>query len=217
YIEKECGGSVCECLCARPGSLRSSNQPHDAREGGLLSHRGYADSQASTTGNRSRDDAIPRSFCDLPRLARNRGLVNIGSAFEDCAMRRDSGSGTNQDDVPYLQVSQRYGLDLGTAHPFSGVGQQCGQRIECATGLGNSSHFQPVAQKHDRNKRREFPPDLYSEEAEAGGKQSAKGNCDCQADKRHHARLVVLKLVPRPTKEDQPAVNEHEGTENGSN
>src|SRR5262249_25160586 len=96
------------------------------------------------------------------------------------------------------------------------VRQQRGERIERATRLGNRSHFQPVAEDHDGNQRREFPPDLDLEKAKGCSQRCAKGNYDRQADKRHHARLAVRNLVPCPTYENEASVKENDRSENWS-
>src|SRR5207253_4076333 len=99
-------------------------------------------------------------------------------------------------------------LNFRTVYSFGSVWEQRGERIERATSLRNSSHFQPMAEDHDRDQRREFPPDFNLEKTESCGKRRAKGHCDCQADEGHHAGLVVRKLAPGPTDEDETAVNE---------
>ena len=78
-------------------------------------------------------------------------------------------------------------MNLASAYTFGSVREERGECIERATSLGNSSHFQPVAEDHDRDQRREFPPDLDLEEAECCGDRRTKGNYDRQADERHHA------------------------------
>jgi len=70
-----------------------------------------------------------------------------------------------------------------------------------------------VAEDHDRNQRCEFPPDFDVEKAECSGERCTKGNCDRQADEGHHAGLVFRKLAPRPTDENEAAVNEDDRSE----
>ena len=59
-----------------------------------------------------------------------------------------------------------------------------------------------MAEDHDRDQRREFPPDFDLEEAECCGERRAKGDYDRQADEGHHAGLVVGKFAPCPADED---------------
>jgi hypothetical protein len=104
-------------------------------------------------------------------------------------------------------------LNLRTAYTFCSVWEQRGECIERAASLGNSSHFQPVAEDHDRNQRSEFPPDFDLEEPECCGERRTKGNCDRQADEGHHAGLVLRKLAPCPADENEATVNEDRRSE----
>ena len=69
-----------------------------------------------------------------------------------------------------MQLRKRNGLDLCAAHTFGSVWEQRGECVERAKSLRNGSHFQPMAEDHDRYQRREFPPYLDLEEAEGCGK-----------------------------------------------
>ena len=104
-------------------------------------------------------------------------------------------------------------MNFRTIYPFGSVWEQRGECLERATRLRNSSHFQPMTEDHDRDQRREFPPNLNLEKTESCGKRRTKGHCDRQADEGHHAGLVVRKLAPRPTDENEAAVNEDDRSE----
>jgi hypothetical protein len=171
-------------------------------EGRLLPDCRNADSKASASSDRSRNDLTALCLRDRPGLAGNHGLVNIGGAFDDCAVRRHAGSGSDKDNVPHFQLRNWNGLSLGSPYTFGSVREQRSERIERATSLGNGSHFQPMTEDHDRDQRCEFPPDFDLEETDGGGKGRSKGDYDRQADEGHHARLAVGKLAPCPAKED---------------
>jgi hypothetical protein len=108
-------------------------------------------------------------------------------------------------------------LSLCTAHTFSSVWEQRGECIECAASLRNGSHFQPMAEDHDRDQRCKFPPDFDLKEAECCSERRTKSNCDRQADEGHHAGLVVCKLAPCPTNEDETTVNKDHRSEDWGN
>jgi hypothetical protein len=65
-----------------------------------------------------------------------------------------------------------------------------------------------VTKQHDRNQRCYFPPDLNLEMAESRSERSSKGDYYPQADKCHHAGLVIGKFAPSSADENEPTVNE---------
>ena len=144
----------------------------------------------------------PCPFRDRPGLAGNHRLVNIGGALDDRAIRRNASSGPDKDNVVHFQLRNWNGLSLGSVYTFGSVWEECGERIERATSLGNGSHFEPMAEDHDRDQRCEFPPDFNLEEAEGCGERRSKGDYDRQADEGHHAGLAVGKFAPCPANED---------------
>ena len=50
--------------------------------------------------------------------------------------------------------------------PLGAVRQQLGEGGERAARLGDRAHLEPVAEQHDRDQRRELPPDLDLEQAQ---------------------------------------------------
>src|SRR6266568_3032879 len=77
--------------------------------------------------------------------------------------------GRGKDNVVHFQLRDWNGLSLGSAYTFGSVWEQRGECIERAARLGNGSHLQPMAEDHDRDQRRQFPPNLDLEEAECCG------------------------------------------------
>jgi hypothetical protein len=202
HVEKDCSGTVGEILRVRPRGLGSGDESHDPGEGGLLPNCRDADAKASATSYRSRDNLTALPLRDRPELACDHRLVKIGEAFDDCAIRRNASSGPDEDNVVDFQLRDRNGLSLVSTYTFGSVREQRGECIERASGLGNGSHFEPMAQHHDRDQRCEFPPDFNLEEAKCCGERRSKSDYDCQADERHHAGLAVGELAPCPADEN---------------
>jgi hypothetical protein len=113
-------------LGSRPRSLRGSNKPHDPGQSGLLPNGRNADSKASATDDRSRDDGRTRPLRDCPGLAGNHRLVDIGSALDDYAIRRDAGSGPDKNYVAHAQLRKPNGLSFRTTYPFGSVWEERG-------------------------------------------------------------------------------------------
>ena len=111
-------------------------------------------------------------------LAGDHGFVNIRSAFNHGAVRWNTRSRPNQHDVAKAQFSEGDRFRFWPLYAFSGIREKSCKGIEGATGLGNGPHFKPVAEQHDRNQRREFPPNVNLEETECCSERRAKRNCD---------------------------------------
>ena len=100
---------------------------------------------------------------------------------DDRAIRRDPSSGPDKDNVTHLQFRQGNYLNFRAIYALSSIRKQGGQGIERAMSLRNRSHFQPVAENHDRNQRRKLPPHFDLEQAECRGERSNKRNNDGQS------------------------------------
>src|ERR1700730_6437385 len=94
HVEKNCGCSVGQCLCARPRGLGSGEKAHDAGQSCSFPDCCGANSKASPTDDCSRDDGGTPPFQYRLRLADNHRLINIGSALGHYAIHRDAGSST---------------------------------------------------------------------------------------------------------------------------
>jgi hypothetical protein len=140
----------------------------------------------------------PAPFGTALDSASDQGLVNIGSALHDGTICQDTGSGPDKNDVANAQLREWNSLGVRARYAFSGVREQRGECIERTASLGNGPHFQPVAEDHDRNQRRGFPPNVDFEKAECRSERSSKSDYDRQADECHHAGLVVGKFAPCP-------------------
>src|ERR1035441_5901950 len=213
HIEKDCGGTVGEILRVRSRSLRSSDEPHDAGQGGLLSDGRYADSKTTATGNRSRNDLAAWCLRDRPGLAGNHRLVNIGRALDDFTIRWNASSRSDKDDITHFQIRDWNGLRVCAVYAWGGVWKQRGESIERTTSLGNGSHFEPMSEHLDRDQRCEFPPDFNLEETKGCGERRTKGNYDRQADEGHHSGLAVGEFAPCPAEDDEAAINKDHRSE----
>src|SRR6266567_1690318 len=144
----------------------------------------------------------PAPFATV-RFAGDHRLINVGGTVDDGAIRWNTGSGPDKDNVAHLQLRNWNRLSLASPYTFGSVREERGECIERAASLGNGPHLQPMAENHDGDQRREFPPDFDLEKAEGCGEGSTKGNCDRQADEGHHAGLMVGKLAPGPTDKNE--------------
>src|SRR5882762_11702380 len=144
YVKKDRGRTVGKSLRARPRSLRGDDKPHDSGESGLVSNCRNADAKASATGNRSRNDSGTRHLRYRLGLAGDHGLVNVGRALSDNAIRRNACSWPNKNDVANAQLREWNRTSICAVYALGGVWEQGGEGIERATSLGNSPHFQPV-------------------------------------------------------------------------
>ncbi len=161
----------------------------------------------------------PGLLRDGAGLAGDHRLVNIGRPLDDCAIGGNSCSGANENNVSYMQSGEWNDLDLVPSlvcgDAFGGVREQGGECVERATSLRDGSHFQPVAEDHDRNQSCQFPPDFNFEETEGCGERRSEGDDDGEADESHHAGLAVGKLAPCSAEEHEPAINEDDRSEDG--
>jgi hypothetical protein len=107
--------------------------------------------KASTTGNCARNYSRTWILRYRFRFAGDHGLVNIGDALNDHAIRRNAGSGPDQNDVANMQLRKRDLFRICTLHPFGGIREQGSKCIERAARLENSPHFELVTKDHDRN------------------------------------------------------------------
>src|SRR5258708_9608054 len=60
HVEEDCGSTIGKGLRARPGGLRSGNEPHDAGQSRLVTDGGYAYSKPPATPKCARDDGSTR-------------------------------------------------------------------------------------------------------------------------------------------------------------
>ena len=144
-------------------------------------------------------------------------FVDVRNSLDNSAVRRNTGARPHEHDVADTQFGERHGSSVRPLHAFSGVRQQRRERVECATGLGDGAHFQPMTEDHDRNQRRNFPPHVNLEDAECRRERSCKGDDDCQADERHHPGGAIRKFAHCAAEEDHAAISEYECSEHGGN
>ena len=216
-VKKDRGGTVGKSLRARARGLGGGDKPHDSGESGLVPDCGNSDAKTSATGNCSRDNLGTWSLRHRFGLAGNHGLVNIGRALNNHSICRNTASGPNKNDVANAQLRERNRFSIVALDTFGSVRKKGGERIERAARLGNGSHFKPVTEEHDRNQRREFPPNVNLEQAECRSERSSKCGYDPQADESHHAGLVIGKFAPCSADENEAAINEDDCSKDGGN
>src|ERR1700746_524817 len=151
HIEKDRGGTVGQSLRPRARSLGGGDEPHDSRKSGLVPDCSNPDAKTSTAGDCSRNDFSTRSLWYSLGLARNHGLIKIGGAFNHSAICWNTASGAHKNNIANPQLRKGNRFSLFALYTFSYVRQKGGEAIEGAGSLGNGSHFEPVAEEHDRN------------------------------------------------------------------
>jgi hypothetical protein len=82
--------------------LRGGNQTHNARERGLLADCRDANAKASAASDGSSDYSRTWDLRYRFRLASHHRLINVGCAFDDCAIRWDASSGPDKDNVIHM-------------------------------------------------------------------------------------------------------------------
>ena len=188
--------------------MRGGNKPHDAGERCLLTDRGNANPKAPAACNRSRDTAVPGLFgnCfDSPVIIDSSTSAAPSTTVPSAG---NAVSGPDKDDVTHVQFPQGNDLNFRAIYAFSSIRKQGGKGIERAMGLRYRSHFQPMAENHDRNERRKLPPHFDLEQTECRRERGNKRNDDGQSDQGHHPGFTLGKLAPRSTNENKAAVKE---------
>ena len=80
--------------------------------------------------------------------------------------------------------------------------------------LAERLHLLPVPEQHDRDERRQLPPEVEVEPVEARRQRRHERDGDRHRDEQHHSRLALFDLVPptgeeRPTRPDEEHRAEH--------
>ena len=121
---------------------------------------------------------------DRAGLAGDHGLVHVGAAVDDGSVGRDAAAGAHDDHVAHVEVGWGHLDDVLALDALGLVWQQCRQRVERRGGLGQGAHLDPMAQQHDDDQQRQFPPEfeLVMDEPERGGPGGEEGHRDRQSD-----------------------------------
>jgi hypothetical protein len=112
--------------------------------------------------------------------------------------------------VADTQFGERHRPSVLPLYAFSGVRQQRGERVECTAGLRDGAHFQPMAEDHDGDKGREFPPDLDLEEPKCCGERRTKGR---DADMSVIIPVLPIRSLPLRRGGSHAAISEDECSE----
>ena len=194
--------------------LRRLHQSHDARQLRLGPNRGGAHDDEALDIERPTRDRLSDFPCHGQALARDQGLVQVASAFDDDAVSGQALAGPHHQLAAHAHGRQRHlGLDAVPAHA-------CGLRAKPPQGLQRrqclalGTRLQPLAQHHQgddhsgalevqvghlpRRTRRSLPP-LRQAEAEGGG--GADGHqqvhVPCTRLERRPAGLVEARAQPK--------------------
>ena len=193
--------------------MRRSDEAHDPRQRSCLADRCDPDPQAAAHGDRTGDDLVAGLPGYRTRFAGNHGLVDIGVALEDDAVGRDASPRTNQNDVVRSQLGERNGLRPLLRHALGSIREQLGESREGTARLVDRAHLEPMAEEHDRDQRRQLPPDLDLEQPQGPGPARDEGHRDGERDERHHPGLPCGQLVPGTPDEDEPSVHENDSSQ----
>jgi hypothetical protein len=159
--------------------------------------------------------SVARLLRDCLRFARDHRLVDIRGPIVDDPVGGDAGPGPDQDDVADRERSEGNRLGSVAGHSLGDVGQQLGQGGEGPPRLGDRAHLEPVTKQHDGDQRGELPPDLDLEQAQGSRPARDEGDHDRHRDQGHHPGLPAAELTRRCPEEDEPAVDENHGPEDG--
>ena len=215
--EQPRGGRVGEPLRARRRALRRLDEAADARERGVVADRRDLDADSRIGRHGSGDDRVARLALDGAGLARDHRLVERGRALDDAAVGGHAGARAHDDAVAEAQVARRDGLGARVGDALGLVGEERGERVEGARGLGERAHLDPVAEEHDDDEEGELPPEveLVRQEPEARAHAGDEGRRDGERDEQHHARFAGLELVDGAREERAAAPDVDDGAEDG--
>ena len=99
---------------------------------------------------------------DRLRFAGQHRLIDGGFAFRDHAVGGHLFARLDQQPIAVLQLRHgniRYGSVF--EHQMGGVRHQARELFERLAGAHHRFHLDPVAEKHDRNQRRQFPKEGF--------------------------------------------------------
>ena len=136
-----------------------------------------------------------RTFRDGSRLAGDHRFVDVARAVAHDAVGGNARAGADEHQVSLAEVGGGDLLGPLADDPHRRVGEKLGQFLQCALRLGNRSHLDPVAEDHDRDERRQLPPQVHAREAECDRQAEDEGDGDRQRDERHHAGPAVGELA----------------------
>ena len=154
-------------------------------------------------------------LADRPGLAGDHRLVHVAVALADHAVGGHAGAGAHEHEVALAQVGDAHGLDAPLRDPLGGVGEQPGQLLQRALGLGDRAHLDPVAEHHDGDQGGQLPPEIGAREAERHREAEHERDRDGQRDERHHAGPAIGQLAGGAPDEHPAAVGEDERAEHG--
>src|SRR5215208_6341747 len=90
--------------------------------------------------------------------------------IDDFTICRDASAWTDENDIVAFEVRDRNGFShIIVMNALCHIRHQLGKFIERAGCLPDRTHFQPMTEKHDVNKRDQFPEETFTEIDELRG------------------------------------------------
>ena len=130
---------------------------------------GDLDAQRAGAVDRSRDDVGIWTLGHGSRFASDHRLVDVARAVAHGSVGWNARARAHEYQVSDSQIRGRDFLRPLADEPRGGVGEELGQFIQRALCLGDRAHLDPVAENHDRDERRELPPEVHAREAQRDG------------------------------------------------
>ena len=131
----------------------------------------------------------PTSLEHGPGLPGDHRLVQFGFAVDDDTVGGNATTGTHEHHVTDAQIMDRHRFDAMLGDSFGFVGKQLRERRECALGLTDGPHLEPMAEQHDRHQRGELEPQVDVDPPELGRDRRAERDEQPHRDEQHHPRL----------------------------
>ena len=185
----------------------------DPGEGGVIADCGDSDADRGVGRHGAGDDTIADRFDHCFRFSGDHRLVELGFTVLDRPIGRDSPTGTNEHQLSFAELPQRDGPCGAVLDHFGFVGEQRRESGERALCLADCFHHLPVAEQHDGDQRRQFPPELEVEPAEARRHRRCPRDGDRHRDQQHHPGCTVSNFVGGAFEERPAAPEEHERAE----
>lgn len=142
---------------ARAACLRISYQAHDARQHRVVTHARDLYPQRAVAVHRARDHLAAAMLIHWPRLARDHRFVHLALTAVHGAVGGNLGAGPHQQEITNLQLTHGNFFHALAHDALRRVRQQLRQLLQRTLRTADRTHFQPMAQEHDRHERCQLP------------------------------------------------------------
>ncbi len=218
-VEQEPRGPVGQRLGLGGGCLRLGHQALDAGQRSVLPDGGHADPDGVVRGDGSGHHVVSWGAGNGFGFAGDHGFVELGLPVDDGSVGRHAGTGADQDDVAFTEFGDGYGLRASVGDAVGFIREQGREGVQRALRGTEGPHFDPVAQQHDRDQQRQFPPEVQVEpaDAQAGDPGRDKGHGDGHGDQQHHPGAPGLQFLQAALEERLASVEENHCSQHGRN